>query len=166
MGEHQNHTEFLRQCLLYDDSSKRHELEKTFSQLQRDLRCVRRAAWLMAVLATLAVAGLGYAVVLTDNFPYNLPPFILNLICTLAVGSLISLLAFAGLRMVYCRQLDQRREECRQLVAKLLASRLGRSSAASLPEIQIQIGGKAGGTVQVAGEVAGSPVRITSVARG
>jgi hypothetical protein len=162
MSEHQNHTQFLRQCLLYDDSSKRHELEKTFSQLQRDLRCVRRAAWLMAMLATLAVAGLGFAVVLTDNFPYNLPPFILNLICTLAVGSLISLLAFAGLRMVYCRQLDQRREECRQLVAKLLASRLGRSAAASLPENQIQTGG----TVQVAGEVTGSPVRIPSAAQG
>ena len=103
MGEHQNHTQFLRQCLRYDDSSQRHELEKTFSQLQRDLRCVRRATWLMAVLATLAVAGLGYAAVFTDNFPYNLPPFILNLICTLAVGSLISLLAFMGLGMVYCR---------------------------------------------------------------
>ncbi len=163
MGEHQNHTKFLRQCLLYDDSSKRHELEKTFSQLQRDLRCVRRAAWLMAMLATLAVAGLGYAAVLTDNFPYNLPPFILNLLCTLAVGSLISLLAFAGLGMVYCRQLGQRREECRQLVAKLLASRLSRPAAVSAPEKQT--GGKADGTVQAVAEVAGSPVTVTSVAR-
>lgn len=162
MSEHQKHTDFLKQCLLYDDSSERHRLGEELGQAQRDLRCVRRAAWLMAMLAALAVAGLGYAMVLVDNFPYNISPFILNLICTLGVASLISLLAFAGLGTIYCRQLDQRREECRQSVAKLLAARLGQPAATSLPDKQVDGGN--GRTVGVADEANGSAEKNTAVA--
>jgi hypothetical protein len=124
MSEHQKHTEFLKECLLYDDSCERRQLAAKLTGIQRDLRSVRRAVWLMAVLTALAVAGLGYGMVLVDNFPYNTPPFILNLICAVGLGALISLLAFTGLRMVYYQKLHQRREECRRLVAKLLSSRL------------------------------------------
>jgi hypothetical protein len=126
MSEHQKHTEFLRQCILYDESARRQELAEGISQIQRDARCVRRAVWLMAMLIALVVAGLGYEMILVDNFPYNLPQLIINLVCALGIGSLISLLVFMGLGMVYRRKLDQQREECRQLVARLLESRLGK----------------------------------------
>lgn len=126
MSEHEKHTEFLRQCIRYDESARRHELAEGIVRIQCDARCVRRAAWLMAILTALAVAALGYGTVLVDNFPYNTPQFIVNLILAVGLGSLISLLAFAGLGMVYRRKLDQHREECRQRVAKLLESRLGK----------------------------------------
>ena len=132
MSEHQKHTEFLRHCLRYGDSAEHEALEKEIAQIQRDKCCVQRAMWLMAVLTALAVAGLGYPVILVENFPYNVPQFILNLACALGLASLICLLVFAGLGMVYRRKLDQRREECRQLVTKLLASRLGRPVATPL----------------------------------
>jgi hypothetical protein len=127
MSEHQKHTEFLKDCLLYDDGGERHQMAEKLTALQRDLRSVRRAMWLMVFLTGLAVARLGYGVVLVDNFPYNTPPFILNLICAVGLGALISLLAFAGLGMVYYQKLDQRREECRQRFARLLSARLGKS---------------------------------------
>src|ERR1017187_8658547 len=129
MSEHQKHTEFLRHCLRYGESTEHQKMEKRISQVQRDARCVRRAVWLMAMVTALVVAGLGYGTVLVDNFPYNAPQFIVNLIFALGLGSLISLLAFVGLGMVYRWKLDQRREECRQRVARLLESRLGKPVA-------------------------------------
>ena len=126
MSEHQKHTEFLRHCLRYGESTEHQKLEEGITQVQRDARCVRRAVWLMAILTALFVAGLGYGTVLVANFPYNAPRFIVNLIYALGLGSLISLLAFVGLGMVYRRKLDHRREECRQRVARLLESRLGK----------------------------------------
>jgi hypothetical protein len=126
MSDHEKHTAFLRQCILYDESTRRHELHERITRIQRDARCVRRAVWLMAILIALVVAGLSYEVILVDNFPNNLPQLIINLVCALGIGSLISLLTFMGLGMVYRSKLDQQREECRQLVSRLLESRLGK----------------------------------------
>ena len=167
MSDHEKHTEFLRQCILYDESARRQELHEGITQIQRDARCVRRAAWLMAMLIALVVAGLGYEVILVDNFPYNLPQLIINLVCALGIGSLISLLAFMGLGMVYRMKLDQQREECRQLVARLLESRLGKPVTTSLRDIRDNRNGEGDGrTVRVANEANGSPVKIESAAQG
>jgi hypothetical protein len=126
MSEHQKHTEFLRQCILYEESDERQELEKEITQVQREARCVRRAVWLMAILVALVLACLGYGTLFVNNFPDDAPQFLVNLICALGLGSLISLLAFVGLGVVYRMKLNQRREECRQRVARLLKSRLGK----------------------------------------
>ncbi len=133
MNEHEKHTEFLRQCVLYDESARRQNLVKEIAWIQRDLRCVRRAMWLMAFLAALVVAVLGYAKILVRNFPYNESQFTVNLVFALGVGFLISLLAFASLWIVYRWKLDLRREECRQMVTKLLESRLGKPARTLLP---------------------------------
>ena len=132
MSDHQKHTEFLRECIRYDESARRQELMTEIVRIQCDARCVRRAVWLMAMLAALALLGLGYGTILVDNFPYNTPQFIVNLVWALGLGALISLVAFMGLGMVYRWKLNQRREECRQRVARLLESRLGKPVATPL----------------------------------
>jgi hypothetical protein len=158
MSDHEKHTEFLRQCILYDKSARRQELHEGITQIQRDARCVRRAVRLMAMLTALVVAVLGYEMILVDNFPYNIPQFIMNIICGLGMGSLISLLAFMGLGMVYRMKLDQRREECRQLVARLLESRLGKPVTTPLRDMRDNhVGEGDGRTVCAANEVNGSP---------
>ena len=167
MSDHEKHTEFLRQCLLYDESTRRQELHERITRIQRDARCVRRAVWLMAMLIALVVAGLGYEVILVDNFPYNLPQLIINLVCALGIGSLISLLAFMGLGMVYRMKLDQHREECRQLVARLLESRLGKPVTTPLRAMRDNRNGEGEGrTVRVANEVNDSAVKIELAAGG
>jgi uncharacterized integral membrane protein len=165
MSEHQKHTMFLRQCILYDESAGRQELDEGIIQIQRNACCVQRAAWLMVILIALAVAGFGYGEVLVENFPYNSQQPIIDIICALGVGSLISLLAFVGLGMVYRRKLDQRREECRELVARLLESRLGKPVSAPWRDNRA---GEANGRTarRVASEVNGSPVKIKSAAQG
>ena len=141
MSEHQKQTAFLRQCLLYDDSGERHELEESMKQLQRNLRCVRRAVWLMAVLVALAMAGLCYSAVVPADDPHNLSQLVAQfsskVFCALGLGSMICLVAFTGLGVVHRSKLDQRREECRRLAAKLLESRLGKPRAleGTAPEI-------------------------------
>jgi hypothetical protein len=164
MSEHQKHTEFLRHCLRYGESTEHQELHEGITQVQRDARCVRRAVWLMAILTALVVAGLGYGTVLVDNFPYNAPQFIVNLIYALGLGSLISLLAFVGLGTVYRRKLDQRREECRQKVARLLESRLGKPVTTPWRDGPVSDGSL--GTARVAAGGNGSPARIDSAALG
>lgn len=130
MSEHQQQTAFLRHCLLYDDTAERHQLEERIAELQRDEICVRRAVWLMALFAVLAMAGLCYAAVFVADYSRNLSEFaaqlIIKLFCALGAGSLICLLAFFGLGAIYRKELDQRREECRRLAIRLLESRLGK----------------------------------------
>jgi hypothetical protein len=133
MTEHQKQTAFLRQCLLYDDTGQRHKLEETITQLQRNERCVRRASWLMVLLTALAIAGLCYSTVFLADDLQRMSGFMTQLItkvfCALALGSLVCMVAFTGLGVVYRKDLDQRREECRRVAAKLLESRLGKPRA-------------------------------------
>lgn len=167
MSERQKQTEFLRHCLRYDESAEYQALDKRIAQIQRDMRCVQRAVWLMAVLTALTVAGFGYPAILVENFLYNVPQFIVNLICALGVASLICLLVFVGLGMAYRKKLDQRQEECRQLVTRLLKSRLGKPVTTPLRDMRDnRVGEGNGRTVRVANEGNGSPVRIESAARG
>ena len=69
MSDHQRETAFLRQCIHYDDTAERHNLDERLTQAQRDERCVRCAVWLMALLTALAMAGLCYSAVFLADFP-------------------------------------------------------------------------------------------------
>ena len=163
MSDHKKHTEFLRECIRYDGSARRQELMNEIVQIQGAARCVWHAAWLMAMLAVLALAALGYGTILVANFPYNAPQSIVSLIYALGLGSLVSLLVFAGLGMAYRVKLDQRRDECRQIVMKLLESRLGNTVIA--PAEVIHADGVDGGTVLVASNDSDFLAKIESVAR-
>lgn len=139
VNDYQRETEFLRQCIRYDDTVEHHELEERITELQRDERCVRRAVWLMALFAALALVGLGYGGVFLADFPLNLSQLteqlIFKVLCALGAGSLICLGAFLGLSAIYRKELDQRREECRRLAMKLLESHLGKPPIMPSPGI-------------------------------
>jgi hypothetical protein len=129
LSEHQKETAFLRQCIAYEESSEGRQLDERIAQIQRDERCLGRAAWLMALLAALAVVGFGYLALLMEDFPTHMSlfavHFVTKVVFAMGIGSLISLLTFAGFGIRYRWELNLRREECRHLVTKLLESRLG-----------------------------------------
>ena len=164
MSDHQKHTEFLRECIRYDGSARRQELMNEIARIQGAARCVWRATCLMAMLAVLAVAVLGYGTILVANFPYTAPRSVVSLIYAVGLGSLFSLLVFAVLGMIYRWKLDQRREECRLIVTRLLESRLGNTAVA--PERDNRSGGGDGGTIPVAGDAAVFLSKIGTVASG
>jgi hypothetical protein len=126
MTEHQRETEFLQHCIRYDETPARRVLEDKITQIQRDERCVRRAIWLMALLLAATLASFGYAAILVETFRQSTSHLIVT-----GAASMICLVVFMGLRIVYRAKLDQRREECRQLVVSLLESRLGKPAAVS-----------------------------------
>ena len=132
VSEHERDTAFLRQCLLYDDSAERHQLEERLTQAQRHDRCVRRAVWSMALLIALSAAGLAYGAVLQDNFLYGESWFVIRLLGEIGLASLICLAAFVFLWMVYRRQLNHLRRQCRRLATTFLESRLGKPRAIPL----------------------------------
>ena len=134
-SEHRRETEFLRRCILYDDTAERQELEEKLVQAERNEHCVQRAVWLMALFTALAMAGLCYSVIFQVDYPQNMSylssPIMSKVFCALGLGSLISLMAFLGLGAVYRKEMDQRRDEWRQLATKVLESR--RDNALPLP---------------------------------
>jgi hypothetical protein len=135
MRARQRETAFLRQVILYDDTPERRDLESRITQLEREAWCVRRAIWLMAVSSALATAGVCYCAIFLVDFPKNMTlfgtRFMVKAFFALGLGSLISLLAFVVLAIIYRKELDQRREECRRLVARLWS--LGWASPAPRP---------------------------------
>jgi hypothetical protein len=134
-SEQQKETAFLKRCLRYDESAAGRQLGERIAQIQCNGRCLNRARWLVALLAALAVAGLGYAAVFRDSSPDQASvltaQFVMNVVCAFCLGSLISLLAFTGLGLVYSRELNQLHMEARGLVTKLLESRFGEPHAAN-----------------------------------
>ena len=123
MTEHQKQTAFLRRIIHFEGTDQCLRMEESIARVQRDERCVQRAAWLMALLTLLAVAGLWYGAVLLGNFPYNQAQVVIKALCVVGLSSLVCLLAFLGLLMIYRSRLNRLRAECRQMVTKLLESR-------------------------------------------
>jgi uncharacterized integral membrane protein len=136
MSEHHKHTEFLKHCLRYDDNSDRHGLHDKLSRIQHDMRIVKGAIQLLALVFILAVAGLITSTILLKGFSPGAQHFIVNLLFALIVGSLISIAAFVGLWILFRRKLHHRREESRQYLTRLLASRLGDAGQPPAPPEQ------------------------------
>jgi hypothetical protein len=167
MNEHQRETEFLRHCISYDESPECQKLDERLTQIQRDERCVRRAVWLMSVLAALAVAGLGYAAILFENFPQDTSHLFIKIISAMGLASIICLVTFAGLSMVYRMKLNQRRGQCRQLVTGLLESRLGQPVATQCrPALRDRAGNRNRETIQLTTAVNSFPDNSESNAQG
>jgi len=133
MSEHETETAFLRHLILYDDSDERRKLDESIARARRDTRCVQRAASVTALFALLAIAGLAYGALLQTNFPYDGSDLVLRALCVLGLASVICLVGFAGLLTAYLRELHRLQKKARQLVIKLLKSRLGDPHIASLP---------------------------------
>jgi hypothetical protein len=120
MTEYQKETAFLRRAIRTEDTDQHRAIEKSIIQVQRDLRCVRRAAWLMALFLALTAAALAYGAALVDNFPFGKHQFVIRIVSIIGLASLISLMAFSGLLPVYRQRLNRLRDECRRVVADLL----------------------------------------------
>ena len=134
MTEYQTETEFLKQCLKYDKSAECQKLEQVINQIQRDERCVKHATSLMFQLIAFSVAALVYPACLMPDFPYGPGQFLVKVICAFAGGSLISFLVFGGVGMRYRGQLHRCREECRQIVTKLLEAGWGKVMFLEAPD--------------------------------
>jgi hypothetical protein len=161
MSEHETETAFLRHIFLYDDSDECRKLEKSITQVRRDTRCVQRVAWVTGLFPLLAIAGVAYGMLLQKDFPYNVSLLVLRVLGVIGLASLVCLVGFAGLLTVYLKKLNRLRKEARQLVIRLLESRLGKPHVATLSgSHRVFAGGEAfQGTTELSGD-AGSAILI------
>ena len=92
-------------------------------RLQRELRVVKRASWLMAILIAIAGACLAYPAILVDNFPNSMDQTFANIVLALFAGLSICLLAFIILGIFLYLKLHRQRGACRQRLRHILAAR-------------------------------------------
>ena len=161
MSNHQSETAFLRHCLRYEGSTEHQALDEKIAQIQRDERCVRGAAWLMALLTAMAIAGLCYSAVFVADFPPGKSHFTVKVFGALGLASLISFVAFAGVWGVRRKKLDQHREECRRLATKFMEARFSPPVSPPLLDLRARpLGKEDGGTDVVAEASTGASVKI------
>jgi hypothetical protein len=120
--------------MLAGETLEREKLEECLEQVQRKIRCVHRAVYVMTVLTALALAGLCYAAVFLPQFPESMVQFLMQFVvkvcCALAMASLMCLLTFSVLEFRYRRELEQHREARRQCI-------IGTSSVAPPPAVAL-----------------------------
>jgi hypothetical protein len=129
MSDYQKETAFLRQCLRFEDTVEHSDLEAAITRLHVNECCVNRAIWLMALFTALALAGLGYLTIMQID-DRNAEPLVTSLVermlSALGVGSLICLVSFVAWGLANRRELNERREHGRRLIAKLVNARAER----------------------------------------
>jgi len=90
------------------------QIETALADLQRRMRCLRRALAVMLLLGGVATAGLCYCTVLLPEFPQSFGQFLMQLtvrlLFALGLASLVCLLAFSVLHVVYRHDLAHKRE--------------------------------------------------------
>jgi hypothetical protein len=97
------------------------------TRLQRELRIVKRASWLMGILIAIVVAILAFLTILVQDYPYYVQRFIMNIVLALFASFSICLLSFMALGIVLCIKLHRQRDACRQFLMRLFTARFDSS---------------------------------------
>jgi hypothetical protein len=126
-NQRQKEMSFLRHLMLYDNSDEGRKMDEQIRRTEGNERCVRRAMFVMAILAALALTGLGYSMVLLDDFFQNRFQLAIRLFCALGLASGLSLTAFLVIWFTSRAELDEQREQCRRLVTRIVEARLGKA---------------------------------------
>jgi hypothetical protein len=134
MSEQDQETAFLREIVRHDHTAEGDAVGEEIDRLEVQIRILRRAVFWMMGLTALAGLGLGYAAILSLDFPDNMwrfsRQFSVRVPSALALASVVCLLCFVGLGAVYRRQLNVQREKARRLGERLLVSQTGTGSGA------------------------------------
>lgn len=139
MSEHRRETAFLKRIIAFDGSAAGRELERRLVQAETNERCIQRAALLAGGVAVLCAAGLGYGMVLQEDFFFGEPQLVVDLLCAVGMALFVSLLVFVVLLLWHRKQLCGVREECRQLMTRFLDTRLP-SGATQSPSKAVETG--------------------------
>ena len=120
MSEYERETAFLRHIIHFDTTNQCRELDEKIADVQHDGQCVLRAVWLLALFAGLGLAGIAYVEALEPGVSEDDFRSMIKVLCVIELASLISLSAFIAYLLSCRTRLNEAREECRQVVMKLL----------------------------------------------
>jgi hypothetical protein len=113
-------TGLLKHTIDSNDILEHRKLVEKIAQVERDERCVQRVVLLTAGFTALTVVGLGYGLILQEDFAVGAPSFVARLLCEIALAALFSLVGIVSLWLVYRSKLNGLTRDCRRLVTQLL----------------------------------------------
>lgn len=124
MTEYRRQAAFLKTLMMYEDSVEHRVLCERLDAAERNERCLLGACRLVAVVALLGAAGIGYSAVLLPQFFDNSTHVLVQFFSALGLGSMMCLAAFFGLWFWYRSMVNRIHEECRRVIAVMLELRL------------------------------------------
>jgi formate hydrogenlyase subunit 3/multisubunit Na+/H+ antiporter MnhD subunit len=124
MSEYRKQAAFLKALMSYDESSEHQPLLERLAQAENNERCLIGACWLVGLIALFGLAGLGYSAVLLDQFFDGSPHVLLRIFGALGLGAALCLVFFIALWFWYRNAVNRIHQECRQVVTRMVASRL------------------------------------------
>src|SRR4051794_18264957 len=119
MSEREKQTRFLKELIGSEDPDGCQDLKARILKAERDEKCIRSALWLVIMLASLSLAGLGYAAVFVPQFFSHTTPVVVKFFTALVLASGICLIGFGGFWMWYRGVCNRLYEECRNVIMTL-----------------------------------------------
>jgi hypothetical protein len=133
MSEYRKQTAFLKALLRYEDSAECRDLSERLLASEKNERCLLCACRLVAVVALLGFAGIGYSAVLLPQFFDNATHVVVQFFSALGLGSLMCLSVFLSIWYWYRRSMNQIHQECRNVIQNMLEARLAANVSTSFP---------------------------------
>ena len=125
--EHERQLVFLQTLILLAEPAEGQRLIERLQKAEREERSIRRAIYLMVLIAALSFSILGYAAVLLPEFLTRASSMAL-VFSGGCVGSLISLAVFLFFWFWYRQTSHPLHEECRRFVVRGMETRLGKQN--------------------------------------
>ncbi len=122
MSDRQKQTLFLKNLIRYASDDQRRSLQERFAKAERDEQCLRRAVFLVVLVAIVSVCGVGYAAVFLREFfrdPWN--P-VTRIFCALGLCAGICFVAFAVFRAWQRGVTNALHDECRRHITAMVES--------------------------------------------
>ena len=125
--EHERQLVFLQTLILLAEPAEGQRLVERLQKAEREERSIRRAIYLMVLIAALSFSILCYAAVLLPEFLTRASSMAL-VFSGGCVGSLISLAVFLFFWFWYRQTSHPLHEECRRFVVRGMETRLGKQN--------------------------------------
>jgi len=116
-----------------DDCPAHRSLCDRLAAAEKNERCLVLACRLVALIALVAMAGIGYSAVLLPQFFDNATHVILRFFSALGLGSALCFAVFLGLWFCYRSNTNRIHEECRRVITAMLDARLKTTTTTFYP---------------------------------
>ena len=137
---------FLRLLIAHDTSKESQQLQHNLAQTKRDEKCICRAVFVMVILSILSLAGVSYGAILLPEVLWKSNYHVLQSLCYLGLGSLISLVVFLGYLLGNRAVVSRLHGECR---LRVLAVAKSQFKGGTIPTRAVGLSGASPGGSEV-----------------
>jgi len=119
MSEREKQNRFIKELIRSEDCEHLQHLHSLITKAERDEKCIGSAFRLVALIALLSLAGLGYSTVFEPEFFHNVTPMVVRFFTALCLACLICLFGFLGFWLWYRAICNRLYQDCRNFLISL-----------------------------------------------